>query len=113
MKSLQDIMDKQDVIAYRAERERLQRALEELIDAYRATDSPMETIGRLKDIETAKTVIATLVNLSTHDGRISTENKQWAAGIGYNSEDAIKMGIIGDTIHRAHLDQLTSAIRNV
>lgn len=113
MKSLPDIIDKQDVIAYRAERDRLQSALEELIDAYRATSAPMETIGRLSDIETAKTVIATLVNLSAHDGRISTENKRWASGIGYNAEDALKMGIIGDTIHRAHLDQLTSVIRNV
>ena len=110
MKSIQDIIDNQNAEAYRAERDRLKNALDELNAAYKATSSPYETLGCLSDIDTAEVVIATLVNSAAHDGRISNANKEWAQNIGYNNADAIKMGIVSDVIHRAHLDQLASAI---
>ncbi len=111
MKSIQDIIDNQGTEAYRAERNRLKKALMELVTAYRASSTPAETLDQLSDIKDAETVIATLVNLSAHDGRISNENKKWASKIGYNDADALRMGLIGDEIHRAHLDQLASAIQ--
>ena len=111
MKSIQDIIDNQGDEAYRSERDRLKKALMELVTAYRASSTPAETLDKLSDINDAETVIATLVNLSVHDGRISSENKKWASKVGYNDADALRMGLIGDEIHRAHLDQLASAIQ--
>ena len=111
MKSIQDIIDNQGVEAYRSERERLKNALEELTTAYKASSSPAETLDNLGDIETVAIVIATMVNCSSRDGRISNTNKKWATTFGYNDADAVRMGITGDEIHRAHLDQLASAIQ--
>lgn len=75
MKSIQDIIDNQGVEAYRTEQNRLKKALMELITAYKASSSPAETLDQLSDIKGAETVIATLVNLSAQDGRISNEKK--------------------------------------
>ena len=111
MKSIQDIIDNQGAEAYRTERNRLKMALMELVTAYKASSSPAETLDQLSDIEAEETVIATLVNLSAHDGRISNENKKWASKVGYNDADALRIGLIGDEIHRAHLNQLASAIQ--
>ena len=111
MKSIQDIIDNQGVEAYRTEQNRLKKALMELITAYKASSSPAETLDELSDIKGAETVIATLVNLSAQDGCISNENKKWASKVGYNDADALRIGLIGDEIHRAHLDQLASAIQ--
>ena len=111
MRSIQDIIDNQGAEAYRAARDRLKKALMELVKAYKASSSPAETLDQLSDINDAGTVIATLVNLSAHDGRISNENKKWASKVSYNDADALRMGLIGDEIHRAHLDQLASAIQ--
>lgn len=111
MKSIQAIIDNQGAEAYRAEQNQLKKALMELVTSYRASSSPAETLDQLSGINDAATVIATLVNLSVHDGRISNENKKWASKVGYNDADALRMGLIGDEIHRAHLDQLASAIQ--
>ena len=111
MKSIQDIIDNQGAEAYRAERDRLKKALLELVTAYRSSSTPAETLDQLSDINDTETVIATLVNLSAHDGRIRDSNKDWAATVGYSESDARRMGLIGDEIHRAHLDQLASAVQ--
>ena len=111
MKSIQNIIDNQGTEAYRSERDRLKEALMELVTAYRASSTPAETLDKLSDIKGTETVIATLVNLSAHDGRISNRNKEWAAKMGYSDADARRMGLIGDEIHRAHLGQLASAVQ--
>ena len=111
MKSIQNIIDNQGVEAYRVERDRLKGALVELIAAYKASSSPTETLDCLSNIEMAAVVIASLVNCASQDGRISNVNKKWASTIGYNDTDAIRIGITGDEIHRAHLNQLASAIQ--
>lgn len=111
MKSIQSIIDNHSVEAYRAERDRLKSALDELIAAYKASSSPAETLDCLSDIEMAAVVIASLVNCASQDGRISNDNKKWASTNGYNDTDAIRIGITGDEIHQAHLNQLASAIQ--
>ena len=75
MRSIQDIIDNQGAEAYRAARKKKKKALMELVKAYKASSSPAETLDQLSDINDAGTVIATLVNLSAHDGRISNETK--------------------------------------
>ena len=111
MKTIQHIIDTQGPEAYRSERDRLKGTLADLITAYRASSSPDETLNLLPDIKDTETVIATLVNISAHDGRISNRNKEWAAKMGYSDADARRMGLIGDEIHRAHLEQLASAVQ--
>lgn len=61
--------------------------------------------------------LATVVRLKDYDGRISPENRRWAAGIACNPvaisrtdrNSFLYAGL--DEIHMAHLDQLVSAIR--
>ena len=55
MKSIQDIIDNQGDEAYRSERDRLKKALMELVTAYRASSTPAETLDKLSGSLTAQT----------------------------------------------------------
>ena len=105
---------------YRAIRDTLQNAVAALEEQYsedraenrtppHTVKSYIEKYGR----ETAETVIATLVNRSAWDGRISERNAKWAAACetAWDSDSAYRMSIYTNKIHMAHLDQLADAMR--
>ena len=57
--------------------------------------------------ETAKIIVASMVNLHEHDGRINRICKEWAANIGWCPEFALRLGMNQESrIHCAHLGQL-------
>lgn len=92
----------------------------ELLDAiqkedYAAGATPKHTVEAYIDaigFGTAKIIIASLINVSSWDGRISKDNKEWAANVvqSYDTDSMQKMH--ADTrIHRTHLDQLADVMR--
>lgn len=62
--------------------------------------------------DTACDVIASLVNVSAWDGRISSKSVQWSETVGtsLDEEAARNYGIYSDRIHKAHLDQIARAM---
>ena len=106
--------------AYRALRDDLRLALEALENQYsedlRAGNTPSNTIHAylmMVGADMARSVIATLVNQSAWDGRISDRNAAWAAGIenAWDADSANRMSIYTNRIHMAHLDQMADAMR--
>lgn len=100
-----------------SQRRALQNAAQIIVDTYRETrdgnpaatvDSVIAAVG----YDTAAVIIASAVNASAWDGRISTESKEWADSVSgsYDEEAARWAGITLDGIHRAHLDQLARAM---
>ena len=63
--------------------------------------------------ESAARTIASLVNQSAWDGRISERNKEWARSVpgALTAEEANNARVYTDKIHKAHLDQIASVMR--
>ena len=64
--------------------------------------------------ENAAATIATLINRSAWDGRISWRNAEWAKTIGnaLDEKAALDCDIYADGIHMTHLDQIADKMRN-
>ena len=60
-------------------------------------------------------VVATMVNISAWDGRISPENARWAASRPgtLDEQTALLLSIFNDDLHRAHLDQIATECRKL
>lgn len=77
--------------------------------------TPADTIKKFVDAvgyDAAVVAVATLVNRSAWDGRISRRAADWAASIENSLDEtaAIEHGIYTNRIHCAHLDQLAGAM---
>lgn len=77
--------------------------------------TPADTIKKFVDAvgyDDAVVAVATLVNRSAWDGRISRRAADWAASIENSLDEtaAIEHGIYTNRIHCAHLDQLAGAM---
>ena len=68
-----------------------------------------ETLGD----ETTREIIASLLNMHPHDGRISDRNRTWAETIdgALSREDVVELVDSCYSIHCAHLDQLADYLR--
>jgi len=106
--------------AYRAHRDELRDAVSFLCNRYEVDrlgaveQTPAHTVtawAAQVGYTRAAVVLASLVNRSAWDGRISREVKAWAAGVAdaYDEEAAERLCLSCDTIHKAHLDQIAAA----
>ena len=103
---------------YRTLCEDMRSALKTLERIYRDTieKRPDDTIDAFVNAvgwDKAVSVIATLVNRSAWDGRISRQSAHWAEAQRecWSSDCAERMWLYTDRIHMAHLDQLVEALR--
>ena len=76
--------------------------------------APADTVARFTDragLEIAQLIVASLVNRSAWDGRISRQVATWAAGIpsAWDEQAATQAGI-QTSMHPAHLDQVARAM---
>ena len=90
---------------------RLDRIFDETRD-----QGPEATVDRLvSEIgeEAAARTVATLVNRAGDDGRIDNRNREWAGSVqgAVSRDEGLRRGIGSDRIHRAHVDQIASAMR--
>lgn len=113
MKNITELLEAGRAADYRAVREELRETVSTLEAIYSETIelTPADTVARFKEAvgeELAQTAIATLVNKSAWDGRISQKSKTWAEGIAgaWDEEAAQRMGIYTNRIHMSHLDQI-------
>lgn len=93
----------------REARELTEKAVKTLHDAYRATvdQGPAATVKasiEAQGEDMTRYALYQIVNVHSHDGRISPRNRRKAAAVQTYPEYA------GDTIHMAHVDQLMSAL---
>lgn len=100
---------------YRSNKEALKTI--ETIYGDTCTGKPEDTIQACYDrIGKAKTddIIASLVNFSAWDGRISRAAKEWAAQVpgAYDEAAAARAQLYTNRIHMAHLDQLARKIKS-
>lgn len=102
---------------YRAAATAAREAVKALEGIYRETigGTPAETIAayvKRVGYDTAVSTVATLVNLSAADGRISRRCADWAAAQehAWDAVSAVKLWLFSDRIHKAHLDQLAAAL---
>ena len=96
--------------AYRANVAALETIYGETIEA-----TPADTIKQLVDAigyDAACATVATLVNCSAWDGRISRWAADWAAGIENSLDEnaAVKAHVYSNRIHCTHLDQMAGAM---
>ena len=98
---------------YRAEREKLLETVSTLEAIYADTIelTPADTVARFKEAvgeELARATVATLINRSAWDGRISQRSKTWAEGVteAWDEQAAVRMGVYTNRVHMAHLDQI-------
>ena len=86
------------------------------VDMYtcRPDDTILDFI-RAVGFEQASAVVATLVNQSAWDGRISKRNAAWAAEIpgALDNEAANHLYMYTNEIHKAHLNQLADVLRTL
>lgn len=78
--------------------------------------SPGDTVASFVEsvgYEKAAATIATLINRSSWDGRISGKNADWAKTIdnALDQEAAVALGIYTNAIHMTHLDQIADKMR--
>ena len=83
---------------------------------YSRRNSPEDTVAafvKAVGYENAATTIATLINRSSWDGRISGKNADWAKTIdnALDQEAAVDLGIYTNAIHMTHLDQIAEKMR--
>lgn len=76
---------------------------------------PAETVAAFVaqvGFETARFIVASMVNEAAWDGRISRDCKAWAAGIenALDSETAHHAEVFAFSMHKAHLDQIGRAM---
>lgn len=76
---------------------------------------PAETVaGFVAQVgyETARFIVASLINEAAWDGRISSDCKAWAAGIesALDSETARHADVFAHSMHKAHLNQIARAM---
>lgn len=102
---------------YRATATAARQAVRDLETVYRETieGTPAETIAAYVEhvgYDTAVSTIATLVNRSASDGRISRRCAEWAAAQeeAFDAEAAERLWLYSDRIHKAHLEQLAAAM---
>lgn len=95
----------------------LRDALADFERVYRLTieETPRLCAEALIDIAgeiPARAIVATLVNRSAWDGRISKAAAEWARGVDEALDEAasIDMWIYSNDIHMAHLDQIARAM---
>ena len=85
------------------------------IYASRADDeTPEQTVARFAMFvgeERAVNTIATIINQNAWDGRIGRINRSWASEQTGALKESENRGVVNSRIHKAHLDQLASAIR--
>ena len=90
-------------------------ALSALEDAKRDTQSPRDTVRVcVEKIGTPRTVaiVATIVNRSAWDGRISPRNADWARSVeDCLDEETANRFQLWTKIHLAHVDQIADAMR--
>ena len=98
-------------------RNNMRSAADTIDSIYTATrdSDPAETVDRFVRAvgeDRAMATIASLVNRSAWDGRISSRNASWARGVtgAYNEDEANRAGI-STRMHLAHLDQIADAMR--
>ena len=77
--------------------------------------TPEQTVAAFVDsvgYEAAVEIVASLVNLSAWDGRISSRCAEWAntQENSWDGEACIRLQIYSDRIHKAHLDQIADAM---
>lgn len=90
---------------------RLENAVNRLVEIYNATTRPDATIAAYEvevGHDLAVEVIASMVNQKAWDGRIGRETAQWAASQpdSWDENAAFRLGLYSDKIHPAHIDQL-------
>lgn len=78
--------------------------------------SPGDTVASFVEAvgyEKAVATIATLINRSSWDGRISGKNTDWAKTIdnALDQQAAVDCGIYSNRIHMSHLDQIADKMR--
>ena len=102
---------------YRTIANAARQAVADLEAVYRDTieKTPAETVAAYVErvgYDVAVSTIATLVNRSASDGRISRRCAEWAATRegAFDAEAAERLWIYSDRIHKAHLDQLATAM---
>lgn len=86
------------------------RALE-YIYGETVTQSPKATVDAFTGavgVDMAKAIIASLVNRSAWDGRISRKASEWAKTVAgaYDEKACERLGLYSNRIHMAHLDQI-------
>ena len=77
--------------------------------------TPAQTVAAFVDsvgYEAAVEIVASLVNLSAWDGRISSRCAEWANDQenSWDEDSCIRLQIYSDRIHKAHLDQIADAM---
>lgn len=115
----------------KAMKEKTIKAWKALVEAYRdtveytghgATGDPRKTIARaLSDgvsFEDLRMALGVIAHIKERDERFEKSNRQWLyEGVGFDSEDwKLEYGrLMGDldTIHPAHLDNLTTCLRQM
>ena len=87
-----------------------------IVTAYGAADKPADTIATVAaeiGIDRVRAIIATLTvyRVAMHDRRIGDDTAAWAQTIAdaLDADAAVRVGLITDAIHPAHLDQLARA----
>lgn len=90
--------------------------LDAIVTAYGAADKPADTIATVAaeiGIDRVRAIIATLTvyRVAMRDRRIGDDTAAWAQTIAdaLDADAAERVGLITDTIHPAHLDQLARA----
>ena len=120
MKTMNDYQVLQRVQRISVRRE-LTNALEKLEGIYKLAQyngTPAKTVNEFVasvGASMAVSLVATLVNVRWHDGRISPRVREWARQqeSAWDYESAIHMGIYSDNIHAAHLNQIAQAMMKV
>ena len=118
VKTITELCEAGRAAEYRAEREKLLETVSTLEAIYSDTRelTPAETVARFKETvgaELAQIAVATLINRSAWDGRISRRSAAWAESItgAWDEEAAQRMGIYTNKIHMAHLEQIAQEMR--
>lgn len=119
MKTMNTInaMIQEDLETYKETRKALYNAVQVLDGIYKDTigGKPSETVAAFAGavgLDMAETVIASLVNRSAWDGRISRNSALWAENVpeSWDEDASERIGMVS-TIHATHLDQLAQAMQ--
>lgn len=102
---------------YRANAAAARQAVSDLEAAYRETidETPTATVAayvKRVGYDVAVSTVATLVNRSASDGRITRRCAEWAASQenAFDAEAAERLWLYSDRIHKTHLDQIAAAM---